>query len=370
MFGYVILRRRGVYFSLLTMALSAMLYRGLPLDRRDRRRKRSRRHHPTRFARISPREQRWPTMCWSPRSPFRRLPAVALSSLAGGTRPGGDPREREARPLHWLSDQQYKLLAFVFRRRDRTGRHAAAVQQPYDLGRSDLGGLLRRTAGDGDHRRHALVPRTCARSPLLCNLPRLPLRASPRIGCSTSACCSSPSSCFRRRVSSAWANGCARRLRKTVVEAAAWPAARPASAASRLPEAGNHTAGPVLVVEGWPRHFGGIKAVEGAASASRTAPYTPSLAPTGPARPQPSIWSRACSRRMREGRAGGERSPACARTTSAGPASAARSRSPTVSRSDDEENIRLAVQSRHPQALRFLDAARAPQRRSSAKRPP
>jgi branched-chain amino acid transport system ATP-binding protein/branched-chain amino acid transport system permease protein len=88
-FGYVILRRRGVYFSLLTLALAAMLYTiafrwtevtggenglggitrpalvGLPLD-----------NAVAFYVRVC-----------------RGVPAMALSPLAGGTRAGRYPRE-------------------------------------------------------------------------------------------------------------------------------------------------------------------------------------------------------------------------------------------------------------------------------------
>ena len=63
--------------------------------------------------------------------------------------------EQRARFLGYATDR-YKLIAFVdVGDADRPRRHAAAVQQPHDLGRADLGRLLRRTAGDGGDRRHA-----------------------------------------------------------------------------------------------------------------------------------------------------------------------------------------------------------------------
>ncbi len=107
----------------------------------------------------------------------RRLRAVALPPLAAGHACWWrSARTSSARASSATRPIAYKLAAFVVSAdAHRPGRHAAAVQQPHDLGRADLGGVLRRAAGDGDHRRHALVPRPGARRAVLRHLPRLPV---------------------------------------------------------------------------------------------------------------------------------------------------------------------------------------------------
>src|SRR6266498_1775200 len=126
-FGYVILRRRGVYFSLLTLALAAMLY----------------------------------------------TVAFRWTELTGGENGLGGI----TRPLHRLSGQPLQAVGLRGLGDDhRACRHAAAVQQPHDLRRSDLGRVLGRAFGHGHHRRHALVPRPRARRAVFRDLPRLSLR--------------------------------------------------------------------------------------------------------------------------------------------------------------------------------------------------
>ena len=174
-FGFLILRRRGVYFSLLTLALAAMLYsvafrwtevtggeNGLGGITRPQLAGVSFDSAGAYYALVAGGVFR------------RRAGAVALPPLAAGQRAGGDPRKRTARPFHRLPDESRQ--AHRLRRlghAHRPGRHAARVQQPHDVGRTDLGGVFGRTARDGHHRRHALVPRPGARRAVLRDLSRL-----------------------------------------------------------------------------------------------------------------------------------------------------------------------------------------------------
>ncbi len=140
-FGFLILRRRGVYFSLLTLALAAMLYsvafrwtevtggeNGLGGITRPVIGGLSFESATTYYALVA---------CLA-------FAAVALSPLPAWQRTGGGARERAARALHRLPDQPrqtHRLRLFGWP--DRAGRHAAGLQQPHDLGRADLGGVFR-----------------------------------------------------------------------------------------------------------------------------------------------------------------------------------------------------------------------------------
>ncbi len=175
-FGFLILRRRGVYFSLLTLALAAMLYAvSLSLDRGHRRRERPRRHHATDAARIqSGILDRLLLVCGADRLAGAD-PVVALPSFARRQRAGGDPRERAARTFPRLSDQPLQAGGIrAVGRYHRPCRGPAALPEPHDIGRSDFCRLLRRLAGDGRDRRHAQLPRPGARSPVLYPVPRVP----------------------------------------------------------------------------------------------------------------------------------------------------------------------------------------------------
>ena len=81
--------------------------------------------------------------------------------------------EQRARFLGYPTNR-YKLLAFVLSAAI-TGLAGMLLlfQQPHDLGRSDLGVVLRRSAGDGRDRRHAQLPRPRARRAVLHPVPRI-----------------------------------------------------------------------------------------------------------------------------------------------------------------------------------------------------
>ena len=150
-FGFLILRRRGVYFALLTLALSAMLYAVA-----------------FRWTEVTGGENglggitrpAFIGVSFEVRPNYYVLVAiVALLAVYALWRFHRSPvgtvliaireNEQRARFLGYPTDR-YKLVAFVtLGDAHRAGRHAAAVQQPHDVGRSDLGGFLRRTAGDG-----------------------------------------------------------------------------------------------------------------------------------------------------------------------------------------------------------------------------
>ncbi len=177
-FGALILRRRGVYFSLLTLALAAMTYsvafrwtdvtggeNGLGGISRPL------------FLGIDFEEALALLRAGRLHRHGRDLGALALPSLADRHRAGRDPRERAARPLPRLRHRplQARRLHHLGGA-DRPRRHAAAVQQPHDLGRADLRRLFRRVAGDGGDRRHALFPRAGAGRAVLRDFPRLSLQ--------------------------------------------------------------------------------------------------------------------------------------------------------------------------------------------------
>jgi len=117
---------------------------------------------------------------------------------------------RRARFLGYPTNR-YKLAAFVLSAgHHRACRHTPALPEPHDLGRSDLrvvspGDLL----AMGRDRRHAQFPRGPALGALfLYSVPRNFSASTPRTGCSGSAWCSSPSIVFSAEpVWSASANG-------------------------------------------------------------------------------------------------------------------------------------------------------------------
>ena len=200
-FGALILRRRGVYFSLLTLALSAMLYvvafrwtdftggedglGGIARPRSVRLSFESASAYYVLVAVVALRSS--------------RVPALALPSLAGRQRAGRDPRERAARALPRLRHRS--LQAARLRRLGHAHGargHPAAVQQPDDLGRArsrsrSPASCWRWSSSAACARSSDLRSARCSScsSATTC-------RASPRTGCSTSGCCSSRSSSSRR----------------------------------------------------------------------------------------------------------------------------------------------------------------------------
>ena len=266
--GFLILRRRGVYFSLLTLALSAMLFAIA-----------------FRWTAVTGGESGlggvvrpavlgvdlappW-IYYWRGRGASASLAvvsAVALPSLGGRPRAGRDPRERAARALHRLSDRPLQAVRLHgLGRHHGARRRALGVQPSLRLGRADLGAVLRRATGDGGHRRHALVPRAGARRAVLHPVPRIPLDLDRRTGCCTSASCSSASSCSRRPGSSASPSACSRRSASARSRPPRWPAARfrrMRRCRPRLPTASAD--GPVLIARELAKSFGGIRAVANA----------------------------------------------------------------------------------------------------------
>ena len=227
-FGALILRRRGVYFSLLTLALSAMLYTVA-----------------FRWTAVTGGEDGLGgimrpvigSVNFDASLPYYilvaalalpgRVYSLALPQFAGRQRAGRDPRERAARALSRLRHRPLQADRLHDVGGDHwTRRRIAAVQQSDDLGRADLGRVLRRIAGDGRDRRHALVPRARARRAVLRDLPRLSLEPDRELAVRASACSSSPSSCSRRAASSASMSRLTAPFRKKVVEDAAMAARR------------------------------------------------------------------------------------------------------------------------------------------------
>jgi hypothetical protein len=276
-FGFLILRRRGVYFSLLTLALSAMLYSvafrwtevtggenglggltrpvffGVSFESAD-----------LYYALVARHRLR------------RRRRALALPPLAARHGARRDPGERAAGALRRLPDRPRQ--AGRLRRlggSDRPGRHAARLQQPHDLGRADLGGVLRRIAGDGDHRRHALVRRAGARRALLRHLPRLAL-----------ACHRELAALLRpafRRLHRLLADRPGRAVRAGDGALAQAPGRRRGDGrpprrhgdAARVPAPAAHGRRGDLEASGLARQFGGIRAVKEMSLRLRDRPCTP-----------------------------------------------------------------------------------------------
>ena len=103
--GFLILRRRGVYFSLLTLALcGADLHHRVPLDRGDRRRGRPRRPEARQHRAVQPRQcADLLHRCVALIGARRAVSAAARGALAVRPRADGDPREPVARHLPGLS---------------------------------------------------------------------------------------------------------------------------------------------------------------------------------------------------------------------------------------------------------------------------
>ena len=168
---------RRLFLAADARALRDAVRHRVPLDRADRRRKRAwRRRAPGRAWRRS-RSAPW-IYYWLVAAIGLAVvvSAVALPSLAGRQRAGRDPRERAARALRRLSDRPLQAVR-LHGLGDHHGarRHALGLQSSLRVGRSDLGAVLGRTAGDGGDRRHALLPRACARRIVLHSVSRIPV---------------------------------------------------------------------------------------------------------------------------------------------------------------------------------------------------
>ena len=117
------------------------------------------------------------TTGWSPPSPSWCLILLwRFHNSTVGTCWWRSARTSSARASSATPPTATSSLAFVLSAaHHRARRHAAAVQEPHDLGRSDLGRILRRIAGDGRDRRHAQLPGARARRAVLHPVPRLPV---------------------------------------------------------------------------------------------------------------------------------------------------------------------------------------------------
>ena len=192
------------------------LFGRVPLDRGHRRRERPRRHH---AAAASP-------ACRfdSAAAYYALVAAIGFAAVLALWRFHRSPlgsvlvaireNEQRARFIGYPTNR-YKLIAFVVSAdAHRAGRHAAAVQQPHDLGRADLGGRSRASCWRWSS--SAACARSSARRSARCSSSSsaTPVAHRPRTGCSTSACCSSPSSCSRRPASSACTSASCARWRK------------------------------------------------------------------------------------------------------------------------------------------------------------
>src|SRR5215813_4123215 len=174
--GALILRRRGVYFSLLTLALTALLFAiGYPWTELTG--GESGLGGVTR-ATVQPRSRIRPRLLLGRRGNRHGgvLPALALPPIAGRQRAGGDPRERGARTLRRLSHQplQADRLRAV-RDRGRHRRHTIGVQSPLCVGGAARGGVLGRAGCDGGDWGDAELSRPRPRCVVLHPLSRVPV---------------------------------------------------------------------------------------------------------------------------------------------------------------------------------------------------
>src|SRR5215204_3653514 len=169
--GALILRRRGVYFSLLTLALTALLFAvasrwtnftggesGLGHTWRKSRARRGlllgRCHNRVRGG----------------------FPTVAFPPLTGRARADRDPRKRAAGALHRVSDQPLQAARIRdFGDRRRPCRCALGLQPPFCLRRAAGGGVFGRAHRHGHHRRDAQLLGAGARGPVLHSIPRVPV---------------------------------------------------------------------------------------------------------------------------------------------------------------------------------------------------
>ena len=172
--GFVILRRRGVYFSLLTLALAALTYTIA-----------------FRWTDVTGGEDGLGGLKRGSIGPFNLDNAltyyivVALIGLgvlylllrarALAVRPcaGGDPREPVARHVPGLSGRALQARRVRdLGRRDRLRRRADRIPELPGFGRSGIGAVLRRIAGDRRDRRHAQHAGAGARRAVLHPVPR------------------------------------------------------------------------------------------------------------------------------------------------------------------------------------------------------
>ena len=144
-FGFLILRRRGVYFSLLTLALSAMLFviafRWTEVTGGENGLGGITRPVLLGFDLASSTEYYWfvAAIAFLVLVGLQRFHGSALGSVLVAVR----ENEQRARFLGYPTNR-YKLGRLrAVRQPDRAGGHAVAVQEPHDLGRAAVGGLFR-----------------------------------------------------------------------------------------------------------------------------------------------------------------------------------------------------------------------------------
>ena len=183
--GVLILRRRGVYFSLLTLALAALTYTiafrwsdvtggedGLGGLKRGN---------------IGPISLDNALAFYVPVALIgSRRPLCPVARVALAVRPcgGGDPREPAARHLPGLSGRALQARGFrALGRGDRARRRAAWLPDLSGFGGSGLGAVFRRIAGHGRDRRHAQHAGAGPRRAVLHPVPRTVFDLDAGTGC-------------------------------------------------------------------------------------------------------------------------------------------------------------------------------------------
>ena len=265
--GVIILRRRGVYFSLLTLAFAALTYTIA-----------------FRWSEVTGGEDGLGGLKRGSIGPFSLDNALAyyiIVALIGLAvlyvllrlvrSPFGHVlvaiRENQLRAtFQGYPVERYKLGGFRdLGRGDRACRRAARVSDLSGFGRSGLGAVLRRVAGDGRDRRHAQHAGAGARRAVLHPVPRTVFDLDAELAALVRTDLRRLRAVFARTAWSASGARSIRRWRPAPEEAAAMSKRRiyeglPLPAFLR-PQASQGT---VLEVEGISKHFGGIRAVSGA----------------------------------------------------------------------------------------------------------
>jgi hypothetical protein len=199
--AFIVLRRRGVYFSLLTLALSALTYaiafRWTAFTGGE-----SGLGGVTRTSWFGfDLENAWIYYALVAAFGLGVVYALQRFHRSGHRhRAGRHSRKRAARAVRRLRDHalQADRLCRVCGA-DRLRRRAVRVPSSLRLGRPDVDRIFRRFARDGADRRHAQPARSGAGRAVLHSCSRNTCRSGRRTGCCTSDCCSSVSSCSRRR---------------------------------------------------------------------------------------------------------------------------------------------------------------------------
>ena len=336
--GALILRRRGVYFSLLTLALTALLF-AIAYRWTDFTGGESGLGGVTRATVLGVDLERGRHLLLASSPPSASSSCFLLwrfhRSPVGHVLVAIRENEQRARFVGYPTNR-YKLLGFVIsatRRRHR--RRAVGLQPPLRLGRAARRRLLGRADRHGGDRRHAQLPRAGARRAVLHPVPRVPVDLDaalavlfrPPVRRLHHVLADRPR---RRRAAPHRAvpqNGRSRRP--------PWPAARCPTSRCR-PSSSRPTTcdGAILEARGIAKSFGALKAVQGV-DIARARPH-----PARPDRPERRRQDHRLQPDLRPLHAGrGRRRPArpldrraLAGSASPKPASAAPSRSPTCFR--------------------------------------